>query len=81
MRVTFLDRDDCIKQYDSDCCMALIEGGDEVLDLADNIPEFWYAETDNGVVRVKVTLNDFSHFLDVVIYINDYLNGLTLREE
>lgn len=80
MRVTFLDRDDCIKQYDSDCCMALIEGGEEVLDLADNIPEFWYAETDNGVIRIRVTLNDFSHFLDVVIYINDFLNGLKLEE-
>ena len=81
LSVKFYDNEAMKKKYKDreGECLCVISGSEmEVMDVCDNIPEFWYSvEKSKNIHEAYIVLDDFSHFMDVVIYIQNHFNGVS----
>ena len=81
LSVSFLDNEAMHKKYrdkEGECLCVISGSVAEVTDICDNIPEFWYAvEKSKNIHEAYIILDDFSHFMDIVIYIQNHFNGVS----
>lgn len=79
LTVSFYDNEAMHKKFkdrEGECLCVISGSAYEVSDVCHNIPEFYYAvEKSKGMQEAYIVLDDFSHFLDTVIYIQNHFNG------
>ena len=80
LKIAFYDREAMNKKYTDmvgDCVCVVSGTESEVKNLCDCIPEFWYGVKKSRKYEAYILLKDFSHFLDIVVCVQNYFNGLT----
>lgn len=80
LSITFYDHESVVKKfpdYDADCIAEVSGNTKEADNLIDSLSEsfsnFWGTGSKNKTTY-RIMVKDFSHFLDFVIEVNDYLN-------
>ena len=80
LKISFYDREAMRKKYkdmEGECLCVITGKQSEVETLCDNIPEFWYGVPKSKEYEAYIILSDFSHYFDVVVYMQNYFNGLS----
>lgn len=80
LSITFHDHETVVKKfpdYDADCIVEVSGNSKEADNLIDSLSEsfsyFWRTYRKNKATY-RIVVEDFSHFLDFVIEVNDYIN-------
>lgn len=80
LSITFHDHESVVKKfpdYDADCIVEVSGSTEEADNLIDSLSEsfnnFWGTGSKNKTTY-RIMVKDFSHFLDFVIEVNDYMN-------
>ena len=80
LSITFYDAESVKKKfpdYDADCIVEVSGNSKEADSLIDSLSEsfsnFWGTGSKSKTVY-RIMVKDFSHFLDFVIEVNDYMN-------
>jgi len=81
LSITFFDHDSVKKKfpdYDADCLIEIKGKEKEISPLIDSLSDsfsnFWGSGSKDKM-SYKIMVNDFSHFLDFVIEVNDYFRN------